>query len=423
MKPTIIPFVFIIFPIFIWSQNDFNHANQMNWLKGWTNFDPNHESYPEGEEILPNIIDGDLYLKNDIAYQLSGNVYVTNNATLTIEEGTIIRCSSDDPASLVVTKGSRLIAKGTKLRPIVFTSDKKERSRKAGDWGGIIIAGSGKVNTPSGIGIIEGNYLPQYSTYGGTEHDEVTAILSYVRIEFAGYKINQSKELNGLSLYGLGKNSFIQNIMISYSADDSFECFGGNFNMDKLISYKAKDDDYDFTNGYQGVLNNIAAIRHPYISDISGSYSIEIDGYDKKQGILDRNSLTHVKIKNATIINLSDRTNYQHTTAAISSKLLAKLDIVDSKISGFANVVKFDKTYVSANDLEQHFSLENSMFNVHSNAVLVKYESNYDASKILRYNMFTKHFKSVSDLFTNPLDEKNPKYTIKESLDNYSLKQ
>jgi len=53
--------------------------------------------------------------------------------------------------------------------------------------------------------------------------------------------------------------------------------------------------------------------------------------------------LSKVSIKYATLINLSDDSNYQHTTAAISSKNLAHLDFSDSKISGFANVVKFEK--------------------------------------------------------------------------------
>lgn len=422
MKLTFIPLA-LIFPLIVWSQNDLSQHNQLNWLKPWANFDPNHQNYPEPDETLPNIINDDFYLRNDVVYKMTGNVYVSDNATLTIQEGTIIRCDSKNPASLVITKGSKLIAKGTKIRPIVFTSDKPERSRKAGDWGGIIIAGSGTVNSPSGTGIIEGNYLPQYSAYGGTDHDEITTVFSYVRIEYAGRKINQSKELNGLSLYGLGKNSIINNVMVSYSADDSFECFGGNFKMNKLISYKAKDDDYDFTLGYQGELHTILAVRHPYISDISGSYSIEIDGYDKKTGLVKTEALSNVWIKNATIINLSDRTNFQHTSAAISSKHLARLTIKDSRISGFANVVKFDKSFTSYAALRKHFSLENSVFNVHDKEVLVKYEPNNGAKEILKYNMFTKQFKSVTDLFIDPLDDKNPKFTIKESLDNYTLMQ
>ncbi|GGX14178.1 hypothetical protein [Aquimarina muelleri] len=394
----------------------------MTWTKGWTSFDPNNQEYPEPEKILPNIIDSDLYLKNDTTYLLSGNVYVINNATLTIQEGTTIRCNVENVASLVVTKGAKLLAKGTKGFPIVFTSNKPKKNRKSGDWGGIIIAGAGKINSPSASKIIEGNFLPQYSLYGGVDEHEMTTIMTYVRIEFAGKKINQSKELNGLSLYALGSNSIINNIMISFSSDDSFECFGGNVNMHNLISYKAKDDDYDFTLGYKGQLDNILAIRHPYISDVSGSFAIEADGYDKKEGFLISESLSSIHIKNATLINLSNQSNYKYTTAAVSSKNLANLNIVDSQISGFANVVKFDKTYQSYSDLQKYFSLENSVFNVHSMSIITKHKSKINGDQILKYNMYTNNFRNAEDLFTDPFNETNPKFTLKDS-ENYTVMQ
>ncbi|MBQ0735130.1 hypothetical protein [Aquimarina celericrescens] len=394
----------------------------MKWTKGWTNFNPNLKEYPEPEEKLPNIIDTDTYLSNDITYFMSGNVYVVNNAKLTIQEGTIIRCDTKNTTSLVITKGARLIAKGNRDFPIVFTSSKSIKSRNSGDWGGIVIAGSGKINSPAVSKVIEGNFLPEYSLYGGIEEDEVTTEISYIRIEFAGKKINQSKGLNALSLYALGKNSIVNNIMISHSADDSFECFGGSFNMQNLISFKAKDDDYDFTLGYEGELHNIMAIRHPYISDISGSYAIEIDGYEKKDGYVSAESLSNVSIKNASLINLSTQNNYQHTTAAISSKNLAKLNITESRISGFANVVKFDVAYKSFSDLKNHFLLENSIFNVHSTTVLKQYESEVSADRLLKYNMYTNRFQNAEDLFTDPLNSKNPKFTLKDS-DSYTVMQ
>ncbi|WP_299432191.1 hypothetical protein [uncultured Aquimarina sp.] len=422
MKLAIFPLAFLIFlPSILLSQNTIND-NPMKWMKGWTNFDPNHETYSSADEDIPTIIDQDSYLTNDMTYFLSGNVYVTNGATLTIQEGTVIRCDTETATSLIISKGSKLIARGLSGQPIVFTSNKSPKARKSGDWGGIIIAGSGTINSPSESGIIEGDFMPQYSLYGGKDDNEMTAIMTYVRIEYAGKKINQSKELNGLSLYAIGKNSILNNIMISHSADDSFEFFGGAVNMNNLISYKAKDDDFDFTLGYRGELYNIVAVRHPYISDASGSYSIEIDGYDKKLGFTNK-TLSSVRIKDATLINLSDSGNYQHTAAAISSKNLARLNVTNSRISGYANVVKFDKSYTSYADLERSFSLENSIFNVHDTNVLVPLEAKSEVQKLLKYNMFTTQFRNVSDFFEKPLDSKNPKFTLKQSRDSYTVMQ
>ncbi|MBW1294463.1 hypothetical protein [Aquimarina litoralis] len=422
MKLVIFPIVFLLFiPSLLQSQNSLNESS-MGWTKGWTNFDPNHEAYPNPDRDIPNIIDKDTHLSNESVYLLSGNVYVINGATLSIEEGTIIRCDTETPTSLVVSKGSKLIARGLKGQPIVFTSDKSPKSRKAGDWGGIVIAGSATINSPASSGVLEGNFLPQYSLYGGENDDEMTAIMTYVRIEYAGRKINQSKELNGLSLYAVGKKSILNNIMISHSADDSFEFFGGTLNINNLVSYKAKDDDYDFTLGYRGELYNIVAVRHPYISDISGSYAIEIDGYDKKAGLTSK-KLSTVKIQEATLINLSDQTNYQHTHAAISSKNLAQLNFSDSRISGFSNVVKFDNSYTSYSNLQESFSLENSIFNVHDTNVVSRFSETSDVQKLLKYNMFTTQFKSVTDLFEDPLNKKNPIFTLKQSRDSYTVMQ
>jgi len=420
MKLVILSLTFLMFfPSTIVSQNTFND-DLMKWTKGWTNFDPNNESYPEADLELPMVIDTDYYLSNDTTYFLSGNTYVTNGAILTIQEGTIIRCNTDISSSLIITKGAKLIARGLQGQPIVFTSSKSPRARKSGDWGGIVIAGSGTINSPSEVGVMEGDFLPQYALYGGTDEEEMTTIMTYVRIEYAGKKINHSKELNGLSLYALGKESIINNIMISHSADDSFEFFGGRYNVNNLISYKTKDDDFDFTLGYQGEIYNILAIRHPYISDISGSFAIEIDGYDKSAGI-SNSEVSKVVIKDATLINLSDSSNYQHTNAAISSKNLAKIDFSNSKISGFANVIKFDDSYTTYSRIKESFSLENSIFNIHDINIISSLKETPEVQNLLQYNMYTTQFRDASDFFEKPLDTKNPKFTLKQSTDNYTV--
>ncbi len=74
-------------------------------------------------------------------YMLSGFVYVKNNATLTIEAGTLIKGVSNTKATLIIERGSKIIAAGTASKPIVFTSDKPAGSRATGDWGGVVICG------------------------------------------------------------------------------------------------------------------------------------------------------------------------------------------------------------------------------------------------------------------------------------------
>ena len=63
-------------------------------------------------------------------YLLSGFVYVKNNATLTIEPGTVIKGVANTKATLIIERGSKIMAAGTVDKPIVFTSDKHAGSEK-----------------------------------------------------------------------------------------------------------------------------------------------------------------------------------------------------------------------------------------------------------------------------------------------------
>jgi len=126
-------------------------SNDSKWTRGWTNFTPNTTNYPEADEKIPNLVSEDTFLSNDTVYLLSGDVYVIGNATLTIQEGTTIRGDHQNPGNLIIAKGAKLIAVGTEAYPIVFTSNKPPKSRTSGDWGGIVVAGEGKVNSVSSI--------------------------------------------------------------------------------------------------------------------------------------------------------------------------------------------------------------------------------------------------------------------------------
>ena len=420
LKPVLLLLVTIFSTAFISAQNS---ETNYKWTKGWTNFEPNATSYPKAEEKLPNIIADDMYLRNDIVYFMSGDVYVTSNANLTIQQGTIIRCDHENPANLIITRGSKLIAAGSEAYPIVFTSNKEAKSRTSGDWGGIIIAGSGKVNTVSGNGIIKGEYNPQFSVYGGNNDFEQTTILRYVRIEFAGNKRKGTEGTNGLSLYGIGKSSIIDNIMVSYSGQDSFAFNGGSNDIKNLISLKAEDDDFQLAEGFKGNLDEILAIRHPFITSPLGSYAIEIEGHNKELGYIKPEDITDVAFSNATIVNLSDKSNYSYTSSAVSAQNSGRLYLHNCKISGFSDVIQFDKSYTSLAYIEKAFNMDNSFFNIHGEGVKVKFKPNDGVLDILKYNRFTDNFVAVDELFSDPVNTVMPKFQLKKSLNTYMVMQ
>lgn len=205
-------------------------------------------------------------------YILKGWVYITAGAQLTIEPGTIIKGDKDTKAALIVEMGGKLIAQGTSTEPIVFTSNQAKGSRKPGDWGGLIICGKA-VNNKTTM-IIEGG--PR-SSHGGTDNADNSGVISYVRVEFAGYPFRADQEINGITLGSVGSGTKFDHVQVSYSNDDSYEWFGGAVNAKYLVAYHGWDDDFDSDNGFAGSVQYALGVRNPKLADVSVSNGFESD--------------------------------------------------------------------------------------------------------------------------------------------------
>lgn len=224
-------------------------------------------------------ITADTRWYSNARYFLSGFVYVKNNATLTIEPGTIIKGVSGTKAALIIERGSKIMAQGTSSQPIVMTSDKPAGQRSYGDWGGLVICGyatTNKHDVITGVGIAEGGIG---SNYGGTNDADNSGILQYVRIEFPGIPLTSTanSEINGLTLYAVGSGTTIDHVQVSYSGDDSYEWFGGAVNMKYIVALRGWDDDFDTDNGYRGKVQYALGMRDYLSADQSGSNGFESD--------------------------------------------------------------------------------------------------------------------------------------------------
>ena len=223
---------------------------------------------------------------NDKIYKLSGFVRVgadqtitgspSATAVLTIQPGTIILGERSTHGTLVVQRGSRLMAEGTADAPIIFTSEREPGLREPGDWGGVVLCGRSTFNQ-DGWGELEGNY----GAFAGGGPSPVLAdnsgTLRYVRIEYAGYTISPNAEINGLTLGAVGSGTTLEYVEVSYSGDDAFEWFGGTVNSKYLVAYRSIDDDFDTDNGYTGYSQFGLGIRGSMLADGSGSNGFESD--------------------------------------------------------------------------------------------------------------------------------------------------
>jgi hypothetical protein len=254
------------------------------WTDNWTNFDPQNAVYPTPTVNVTANITADTRWTAGNTYYLKNQIYVKNNATLTIEPGVVIRGDHTAVgAGLFVTKGSKLIAEGTATSPIVFTSDNAVGARAKGDWGGVILLGKGAYNTNNGINNIEGIAASTDTEFGGgatPDNFDNSGSLKYVRIEFAGYVYGANQEINGLTFGAVGSGTTIDYVQVSHSNDDSFEWFGGAVNCKHLVAFRGLDDDFDTDNGYSGNVQFCLAVRDPNIADnptVSTSEGFESD--------------------------------------------------------------------------------------------------------------------------------------------------
>ncbi|MES2762386.1 MAG: T9SS type A sorting domain-containing protein [Bacteroidota bacterium] len=257
-----------------------------DWTSGWASWDPENENYAAPTTTLSGNITSNTSISG-VVY-LGGIVHVANNAILTIAPGTIIRCKPNDvsltPGTLVISRGSKIMAQGTASQPIIFTSiNSVANGRNPGDWGGVIILGNGVINTGGvstnpNVSKVEGfNTTDPLRNYGGTNDADNSGVFSYVRIEFAGVALDPTianSEINGLTLGGVGSGTKIDHIQVSFSGDDAFEWFGGTVDAKHLIAFRTTDDDFDTDFGFRGRVQFGLSIKDPNLWDaISGGAS------------------------------------------------------------------------------------------------------------------------------------------------------
>src|SRR5574343_115703 len=336
---------------------------------------------------LSGRINADTVLRKANTYILKGLVYMVGNHTMTIEAGTVIKgsFSGSDVAALIITRGSKINAVGTPTEPIIFTSASPNPA--SGDWGGIVLCGKAPINTSfngvAGLFQVEGvidnangdGLAGSGDAVAPTPIDnDNSGVMSYVRIEYAGYAFQPDKEVNSLTMAGVGNGTTIDHIQVTYAKDDAYEWFGGSVNCKYLIAWKTQDDDFDTDNGYKGKVQFGLIIRDSLIADISTSEAFESDNNASGTTVTPKTSAVFSNITaigpRATLANAGNSL-YR---AGAQIRRNSSISIYNSIIMGWPQGIIIDASTGSPTDLNiNDSSLRIRNTTLAGNTVNVKY--------------------------------------------------
>ncbi len=204
---------------------------------------------------------GNILLSSDKTWVLQGGVFIggdnKDQGVLTIEAGTkIVGKSGAD--FLVISRGSKIFAEGTKEAPIVMTTGNTGNTDR-GQWGGLVLNGNAPINTCGTYSAAspceatgEGPGARGTGVYGGNNPADNSGVLKYVRVEFAGFEVSPDNELNGIAFQGVGSGTLVDYIQVHKNSDDGIEFFGGTVDVKHVLLTGNKDDSMDWTSGWVG---------------------------------------------------------------------------------------------------------------------------------------------------------------------------
>lgn len=219
---------------------------------------------------------GTVTWTKDNEYILEGFVFVNDGQELTIEPGTVVRFKpgqAENASALIVARGGKIFAEGTKEEPIIFTSENDDLIGSVADderglWGGIIILGNAPINLEQGEASIEGiPFQEPRGVYGGVDENDNSGVLKYVSIRHGGTNIGDGNEINGLTLGGVGDRTVIDYVEVIANEDDGIEVFGGTVNLSHIVVSGCGDDVFDYDLGWNGNGQFWLGVQSDYLGD------------------------------------------------------------------------------------------------------------------------------------------------------------
>lgn len=287
------------------------------------------------EAALPTgEIDYDLTLNGNYSYKLNGALIMTSGTKLTIPAGTIITATdvtTENPnvRYIAIAQGAQIFVNGEADSPVVMTSETKATE----SWGGLVLCGNApqnKAGVDGGESTSEVADLP----YGGSIKTDNSGSITYLRIEYTGYKYTDTKEFNGISFFGVGSGTVVDYVVSYMGGDDGFEFFGGTVNASHMVSMGSGDDGIDFADGWSGTG------EYWHVKDAAKS---AIEGSNNGDDGASNTPMTNATLRNLTLIGMGEKPWYLKEGAG-------KQTIDNVVIGGLTNAVKAPYFYADSDD-------------------------------------------------------------------------
>ena len=288
-----------------------------DWTQGWTYYDSlgtNRQDLhlPGMPDPRPLAVYQNINLFSpqtwgpDSNYLVRGQLRVKSQSRLTIAAGTVIFQERATLGTTIVERGAQIFALGTRTAPIIYTTDAPPDSQVTGSHGGIIIHGRATTNAPAGNACLGDSAASEGGVvgfYGGSDDNDNSGVLRYVRVEFAGKEITANNELNSFTFNAVGRGTVIEYLQAHRSADDHFEPFGGAADFRYILGTDGTDDGFDWQMGYHGRaqfgIMRQWAFDEPAVAQ-NGDRGIEADNKEN-----DENNVTCSGRANPTVANFT----------------------------------------------------------------------------------------------------------------------
>ena len=202
----------------------------------------------------------DLTLRADTLYYLGHQLFVHDGATLSIEPGTVVLAWGRNTA-IVVERGGKIVAEGTRKAPVVLTCSQPTGRRQPGCWGGLRLLGKAPVTRLEGLA--HGVLPAERPAYGGSSPDDSSGTLRHVRVEFAGAGAEPGTFAPALGLYGAGAGTVLEHVQARSSLGDGIAFSGGTAACDFCVASGSGEAGLAWERGWQGAARHLFVFHGP----------------------------------------------------------------------------------------------------------------------------------------------------------------